>query len=209
MTNVLSPCPLIRDIKYQSNKKDSYSNRRSTESWLNDLIEEYDIKFRYFITLSFYRKQRDEIQQYIDNHHIKNVILSYFYPNRKPKNRIRIWFFPEKHQDESLHLHMLMEGMDGLTWLMKNNRKITLSKRTLFDIIAADYSIDDVITEGLTNHLQSYILKLGTSKQSVDIRSVRDIKKRVHYLNKSLDSINFDKWQHIDYENSDLPRRKN
>ena len=51
-----------------------------------------------------------------------------------------------------------MEGMDGLSWLSKNNRKITINKRTLFDIVARDFSMDDVMTEALTNHLQRYIL---------------------------------------------------
>ena len=97
-----------------------------------------------------------------------------------------------------------MEGIDGLTWLMKNNRKISLSKKTLFDIVANDFCMDDVITETLTNHLQQHILRLGKSKQSVDCRSIGNIQKRVHYVNKSLSSFNFDKWEHIDFENSDL-----
>ena len=59
-----------------------------------------------------------------------------------------------------------MEGMDGLSWLSKNNRKITINKRNLFDIVARDFSMDDVMTEALTNHLQRYIRKLGYGKQS-------------------------------------------
>ena len=167
-------------------------------------MEDKSINFRYFITLTFYKAQTNLINQYLDNKHIKKVILDFFYPNKKPNNRIRVWFFVERHQEGTLHLHLLMEGLDGLTWLMTNNRKISLSKNTLFDIVADDYSMDDVITEALTNHLQTYILRLGKSQQSVDCRSIGNIQKRVHYVNKQLGSINFDAWEHIDFENSDL-----
>ena len=180
------------------------SKRKTTEEWLENVIERKRMRFRYFITLSFNKAQTSEISQYLDNRHIKNVILSFFYPNRKPENRIRMWFFVEKHLSGYLHLHILTEGIDALTWLRKNNRKITIHKKTLFDIIARDYSMDDVITEALTNHLQSYIRRLGKGSQGVDMRKVGNIQQRVHYVNKSLSSIDFDKWQHIDFQNSDL-----
>ena len=188
----------------QSIHSKSILARRKTEDWLRNVMEDKSINFRYFITLTFYKAQTNLINQYLDNKHIKKVILDFFYPNKKPNNRIRVWFFVERHQEGTLHLHLLMEGIDGLTWLMKNNRKISLSKKTLFDIVANDYSMDDVITEALTNHLQTYILRLGKSQQSVDCRSIGNIQKRVHYVNKQLGSINFDAWEHIDFENSDL-----
>jgi len=194
-----SPCHLIKP-RYVATAK-----RETTEEWLQEIIDKERLRFRYFITLSFNRAQTSEISQYLDNSHIKKVILDFFYPNgKKPENRIKIWFFVEKHLSGSLHLHILMEGMDGLTWLRKNNRKISLNKKTLFNIIARDYSMDDVITEALTNHLQSYVRRLGTGRQSVDMRRVGNIQKRVHYVNKSLSSLGFDKWQHIDFQNSDL-----
>ena len=193
-----SPCHLIKPRHAASLR------RETTEEWLQEIIDRTRLKFRYFITLSFNRAQTSEISQYLDNHHIKKVILDFFYPNRKPENRIRMWFFVEKHLSGCLHLHILMEGMDALTWLRKNNRRISLSKRTLFNIIARDYSMDDVITEALTNHLQSYVRRLGTGKQSVDMRRVGNIQKRVHYVNKSLSSLDFDRWEHIDFQNSDL-----
>ena len=98
-----------------------------------------------------------------------------------------------------------MEGMDGISWLMSKNRKITISKNTLFQIIADDdYILDDVITEALTNHLQTHIRRLGKSKQSMVSELIKNIDKRVHYCNKSLDSLNFRRWEHLDLENSDL-----
>ena len=193
-----SPCHLIKP-RYVATAKGE-----TTEEWLQEIIDKERLRFRYFITLSFNRAQTSEISQYLDNRHIKKVILDFFYPNKKPENRIKIWFFVEKHLSGSLHLHILMEGMDGLTWLRKNNRRISINKKTLFNIIARDYSMDDVITEALTNHLQSYVRRLGTGRQSVDMRRVGNIQKRVHYVNKSLSSLGFDKWQHIDFQNSDL-----
>ena len=106
------------------------SKRKTTEEWLENVIEKKRMRFRYFITLSFNKAQTSEISQYLDNRHIKNVILSFFYPNRKPENRIRMWFFVERHLSGYLHLHILTEGIDALTWLRKNNRKITIHKKT-------------------------------------------------------------------------------
>ena len=178
--------------------------RIATEEWLQGIIDKEDLRFRYFLTLSFNRGQTSEINQYLDNKHIKKVILDFFYPNKKPDKRIRIWFFLERHLSGKLHLHILLESMDGLSWLLSNNRKVTLKKSTIYQILCDDISIDDLITETLTNHLQAYILKLGKGKQAVDIRKIGDIKKRVQYINKSLTSIDFDGWRHIDFENSDL-----
>ena len=71
------------------------SKRKTTEAWLKGLAKERGFKFRYFLTLSFYKPQRCIINQYLDNEHIKKVILDFFYPNKKPKNRIRFWLFVE------------------------------------------------------------------------------------------------------------------
>ena len=197
--NILSPCHL-----QEHNTSPLIKNKEITQEWLEGKIDDLDLKFRYFITLSFWKGRKSTIKQYLDNHHIKNVILDFFYPHRKPNNKIRLWFFIEKHISGFLHLHILMEGMDGLTWMSNYNRKITLSKKTLYDIVANDFSIDDVITETLTNHLKNYIIRLGKGKQATDIRNVGDIKQRVQYLNKSLETLDFNSWEHIDFKNSDL-----
>ena len=164
--------------------------RIATEEWLQGIIDKEDLRFRYFLTLSINRGQTSEINQYLDNKHIKKVILDFFYPNKKPDKRIRTWFFLERHLSGKLHLHILLESMDGLSWLLSNNRKVTLKKSTIYQILCDDISIDDLITETLTNHLQAYILKLGKGKQAVDIRKIGDIKKRVQYINKSLTTKN-------------------
>ena len=182
------------------------SARHATETWLHGKVETMSLNFHYFLTLSFAFGSQSTIKQYLDNKHIKKVILDFFYPyGKKPKNRIRLWFFVERHQSGNLHLHILMESMDGLSWLLGKNRKITLSKNTLFKIIADDdYVIDDVITECLTNHLKTYIKKLGNGKKSTNFKKIGEFETRVHYVNKSLEKLDFDGWEHIDFENSDL-----
>jgi len=198
-----SPCHLNKnDISSASN-----TDKETTLNWLNRKIETMNLKFHYFLTLSFYRGTDNPIYQYLDNKHIKNVILDYFYPNNKPKDKIRLWFFIERHKlSKKLHVHILMEGVNGLNWLSKNNRKIILHKKTLLNVIANDYCIDDLITEGLTNHLKSWVNKLGQGKKSTKFKEIGNKCKRVNYINKSLDfhNLDFDGWEHIDYENSDL-----
>jgi len=204
-TEPLSLCHLNpEDIHLILSSRVKEGKRQVTEEWLQRKIEEMNLKFRYFITLTFNKQQTCVINQYLDNKHIKNVILSFFYPNNKPQNKIRMWFFVEKHKNGKLHLHFLLEGINGLNWLLKHNRKVTLKKSTIYDILCGDYFIEDVITETLTNHLNQYIRKLGNGKQGVDIRLVGDIEKRVQYVNKSLDGIDFSGWEHIDFVNSDL-----
>ena len=104
-------------------------------------MKERGFKFKYFLTLSFYKPQRCIINQYLDNEHIKKVILDFFYPNKKPKNRIRFWLFVEKHKDGGLGLHIPMAKMDEMEWLSKRNRKIEIRKSTLLRLVQGDFSI--------------------------------------------------------------------
>ena len=195
-----------QDTETSVSDKKRRGKRWSTESWLEEIIEKFDVQFKDFISISFHKPNKDIVDQSLLGKHIKKVILDFFYPyGKKPKDRIRLWFFTERHQTGNLHLHILMESMDGLSWLLGKNRKLTLSKNTLFNIIAdEDYIIDDVIIECLTNHLKTYIKKLGNGKKSTNFKKIGEVKTRVNYVNKSLETFDFDGWEHIDFENSDL-----
>lgn len=188
----------------------SHRNREITKDWLLRRQEDLDINFGYFISLSFYKQTDNPVIQYLDNHHIRKVILDFFYPHAKPKNRIRLWFFVEQHKSGKLHLHFLMEKVDWNSWFAKGNRKLILHKKTLNNIIGNKFDIEDVGTQALTNHLKEWINKLGRGKKSTKIKSIGEVEQRVHYLNKSLNSFSlpdieeFNNWEHIDYENSDL-----
>ena len=180
------------------------SKRKTTEAWLKGLAKERGFKFRYFLTLSFYKPQRCIINQYLDNEHIKKVILDFFYPNKKPKNRIRFWLFVEKHKDGDLHLHVLMEGMDEMEWLSKRNRKISIRKTTILDVIQGRQSIGEMMLESLAHHMKRWVFRLGHGKQSFKAKDVGVVDWRIEYLNKSLDSWDFNGWEHFDVENSDM-----
>ena len=180
------------------------SKRKTTESWLKGLVKERGFKFRYFLTLSFYKPQRCIINQYLDNEHIKKVIVDFFYPNKKPKNRIRFWLFVEKHKDGDLHLHVLMEGMDEMEWLSKRNRKISIRKTTILDVIQGKQSIGEMMLESLAHHMKRWVFRLGHGKQSFNAKDIGVVDWRIEYLNKSLDSWDFNGWEHIDVVNSDM-----
>ena len=180
------------------------SKRKTTEAWLKGLAKERGFEFRYFLTLSFYKPQRCIINQYLDNEHIKKVILDFFYPNKKPKNRIRFWLFVEQHKDGDLHLHVLMEGMDEMEWLSKRNRKISIRKTTILDVIQGRQSIGEMMLESLAHHMKRWVFRLGHGKQSFNAKDVGVVDWRIEYLNKSLDSWDFNGWEHFDVENSDM-----
>ena len=61
-TKSLSPCHLTED------KINVPQFRREvTEEWLERKIESLDLKFKYFITLSFNKAQRRTLNQYLQN----------------------------------------------------------------------------------------------------------------------------------------------
>ena len=72
-------------------------------------------------------------------------------------------------------------------------------------MIDGESSTLEMMKEALKNHLRHKVWRVPKSYQGADIRDIGEIKKRVHYVNKALSSVEFDKWEHIDFENSDLP----
>ena len=138
-------------------------------------IEEDDFNFGYFITLSFYKQTKKTINSYLDNEHIKNVILDYFYPHTKPHNRIRLWFFVEQHESGCLHTHFLMEKIDGLNWLSGRNRKMTLNKTTLFNIISNNYYFS------MWYNIHGIKNKLGKRSDYVGVSKTYDLLKWIDH----------------------------
>ena len=107
-------CPELKVIKSDTEILIPHK-RRSTEYWLSNMIVRENIQFRDFLTISFYKPNKDVIKQYADNKHIKNVILHFFYNTTRPTNPIRIWFFNEREgmffrQGKNQNLELVQSG---------------------------------------------------------------------------------------------------
>ena len=210
-----------QDTEPSVSDKKRRGKRWSTERWLEEMIEKFDVQFQDFISISFHKPNKDIINQYLDAGHIKNVILDFFYKKNRPVNKIKIWIIVEREgmffrQGKNLelepiftgdlHFHILMERVDLDWWLATKNRDITLKKKNLLEFYRGNFPTkEQIMRETLINHLKQKVHKIPKSKQGVDIRDFGEIKKRIHYVNKSLSSVEFDKWEHIDFEHSDLP----
>ena len=210
-----------QDTETSVSDKKRRGKRWSTERWLEEMIEKFDVHFQDFISISFHKPNKDIINQYLDAGHIKNVILDFFYKRNRPVNKIKIWIIVEREgmffrQGKNLelepiftgdlHFHILMERVDLDWWLATKNRDITLKKKNLLEFYRGNFPTkEQIMRETLINHLKQKVHKIPKSKQGVDIRDFGEIKKRIHYVNKSLSSVEFDKWEHIDFEHSDLP----
>ena len=79
-----------------------------------------------------------------------------------------------------------------------------MRKTTLLSVIQGNYSITDIMLESLAHHMKTHILRLGKGKQSFKAKDVGIMDWRIEYLNKSLDSWDFNGWEHLDVENSDM-----
>ena len=51
--------------------------------------------------------------------------------------------------------------------------------------------------------IEEWVFRLDYGKQSFNAKDIGGVDWRIEYLNKSLDSLDFNKWEHIDVENSD------
>ena len=110
----------------------------------------------------------------------------------------------EKNKDGNLHLHVLMEGMDEMEWLSVRNRNIKIRKSTLLDVVQCDYFIGKIMLESLPHHMKIWVFRLDHGKQGFKAKDIGVVDWRIEYLNKSVDNMNFNKWEHIDVENSDM-----
>jgi hypothetical protein len=191
-----------------------------TVQFLKERIAECDIQFKYFITMSYYSPVYTIGDMIKENKHVKMVMLKYFY-NNIPNNKIRIWFFVEKHASSAYHSHILMEGLDDrirMRYCERNNKIFTYSIDRITStnniIMNTDEDLDEEIMDGLRAHLQEKVKRLGKGSGSLDIRDAGDIDRRLGYVNKEMRyGINelalegyTDKglWDHIDWMNSDM-----
>lgn len=187
-----------------------------TVQFLKERIAECDIQFKYFITMSYYSPVYTIGDMIKENKHVKMVMLKYFY-NNIPSNRIRIWFFIEKHASSAYHSHILMEGLDDRIrdrYCERNSILFIPTGSTDNIIKYTDEDLDEEIMDGLRVHLQEKVQRLGKGSGSLDIRDIGDLTKRLGYVNKEMRyGINelalegyTDKglWDHIDWMNSDM-----
>ena len=224
------PESFVKEVTFSLRDKEK---RSTTESWLKYMVQHDNIRFKDFFTISFHKPTNDVVKQYLQIKHIKNVILDFLYKNSRPENRVRIWFFVEKEgmffrqgkngdlevmYGGDLHIHFLIENIeDPVRWFRKKSRNITIKNKRLLqfhlrepvDIDGKDkplrpLSLQDLMNEALINHLKNKIVEMPRSKDGIIRKQIGDIRKRLHYVNKSLSSVEFDKWEHIDFEHSDI-----
>jgi len=180
-----------------------------TVQFLSECIKSQDIDFKFFMTLSYYSPVYTMGDMVKEQKHIKNVILKYFY-NNIPKDRMRLWFFMERHSSLAYHSHILIEGIDDII----RNRFGYDSTANSNIILHTTDKMDSEILDGLERHLKKYVKRLGTGGDAVDIRCVGDIEKRLGYVNKEMCNGIRDialegrtekgLWDHIDIYNSDM-----
>ena len=72
------------------------------------------------------------------------------------------------------------------------------------DLFIIDLKLNLKKNLSLNNHLKRHIKKLGNGKQATNFKKIGDFSSRIHYVNKSLLKYDFDGWEHIDIQNSDL-----
>ena len=85
-----------QDTETSVSDKKRRGKRWSTERWLEEIIEKFDVQFKDFISISFHKPNKDIVDQSLLGKHIKKVILDFFYKKNKPKNMINIWIFIER-----------------------------------------------------------------------------------------------------------------
>jgi hypothetical protein len=101
-----------------------YDHRRINP--LKQIIDTEGLKFKYFITLDYFRKTDDIASVLKDNHHFRKEIRRFF------KSDIRMFFFNEKHLKDpsckfygSFHRHILMEAVPEKAWKEPTSRMKT------------------------------------------------------------------------------------
>ena len=184
------------------------NNDKNRIKGLLDLIEKYDINFKYFITISPYTyvPNNDAGKNYItnENRFLRKTIRKFY------KSNIRMWFFTETHSNvgnhpDGLHRHIMVEDAQPERWKYPTkdmeNFLLKYQPEGWFNLRSAA-DLTDLHKIELLKRVCRLCRQTPNGKQGLDIRPIDDLEKLTGYCTKQIKSVekSFDV---IDAENSD------
>ena len=184
------------------------NNDKNRVKGLLDLIKKYDIRFKYFITISPYTyvPNNDAGKNYItnENRFLRKTIRKFY------KSNIRMWFFTETHSNvgnhpDGLHRHIMVEDAPPERWQYPTkdmqNFLLKYQPEGWFSLRSAT-ELNDLHKVELLKRVCRLCRQTPNGKQGLDIRPIDDYEKLTGYCTKQIKSVekSFDV---IDAENSD------
>ena len=184
------------------------NNDKNRIKGLLDLIKKYDIRFKYFITISPYTyvPNNDAGKNYItnENRFLRKTIRKFY------KSNIRMWFFTETHSNlgnhpDGLHRHIMVEDAPPERWQYPTkdmqNFLLKYQPEGWFSLRSAT-ELNDLHKVELLKRVCRLCRQTPNGKQGLDIRPIDDLEKLTGYCTKQIKSVekSFDV---IDAENSD------
>ena len=184
------------------------NNDKNRVKGLLDLIKKYDIRFKYFITISPYTyvPNNDAGKNYItnENRFLRKTIRKFY------KSNIRMWFFTETHSNlgnhpDGLHRHIMVEDAPPERWQYPTkdmqNFLLKYQPEGWFSLRSAT-ELNDLHKVELLKRVCRLCRQTPNGKQGLDIRPIDDLEKLTGYCTKQIKSVekSFDV---IDAENSD------
>ena len=184
------------------------NNDKNRIKGLLDLIKKYDIRFKYFITISPYTyvPNNDAGKNYItnENRFLRKTIRKFY------KSNIRMWFFTETHSNlgnhpDGLHRHIMVEDAPEERWKYPTkdmqNFLLKYQPEGWFSLRSAT-ELNDLHKVELLKRVCRLCRQTPNGKQGLDIRPIDDLEKLTGYCTKQIKSVekSFDV---IDAENSD------
>ena len=185
------------------------NNDKNRIKGLLDLIKKYDIRFKYFITISPYTyvPNNDAGKNYItnENRFLRKTIRKFY------KSNIRMWFFTETHSNlgnhpDGLHRHIMVEDAPPERWQYPTkdmqNFLLKYQPEGWFSLRSAT-ELNDLHKVELLKRVCRLCRQTPNGKQGLDIRPIDDLEKLTGYCTKQIKSVekSFDV---IDAENSDF-----
>ena len=184
------------------------NNDKNRVKGLLDLIKKYDIRFKYFITISPYTyvPNNDAGKNYItnENRFLRKTIRKFY------KSNIRMWFFTETYSNvgnhpDGLHRHIMVEDAPPERWQYPTkdmqNFLLKYQPEGWFSLRSAT-ELNDLHKVELLKRVCRLCRQTPNGKQGLDIRPIDDLEKLTGYCTKQIKSVekSFDV---IDAENSD------